>query len=225
MLSKSHPWKLISKSNITDFSIFHLHLPFCCPDLRVSRPLIVPGYPENTTGVVGGQVKLVCKVHRPVSTKVQWLKTEASAPGRSQGGPPRLRALTVRTDQLTDTNNFTVHVLFKLFFWFCPQHIKKMLKWSLLHAGPAEQRVQGEHFASVQHHTGGCRRVYLHGREHPCRTDSTGHAFGMAGRPAWWDKLIITPTFGHISQVCLPFRCNLSDSFIQRSLWAQWPPQ
>lgn len=54
----------------------------------------MPGYPENTTAVVGGQAKLVCKVHRPVSTKVQWLKVEASVPG----GPPRLRALTVRTD-------------------------------------------------------------------------------------------------------------------------------
>lgn len=63
-------------------------------DLRVSRPLIVPGYPENTTAVVGGQAKLICKVHRPASTKVQWLKTEASV----QGGPPRLRALTVRAD-------------------------------------------------------------------------------------------------------------------------------
>lgn len=61
------------------------------PDLRVSRPLIVPGYPENTTAVVGSQAKLVCKVHRPTSTKVQWLKTEVSAQG-----PIRLRALTVR---------------------------------------------------------------------------------------------------------------------------------
>jgi len=61
----------------------------------------VPGYPENTTALVGGQAKLACQVHRPASTKVQWLKTEVS-----QGGPPRLRALTVRTD--TDTNHFTV---------------------------------------------------------------------------------------------------------------------
>ncbi len=85
----------------TNFLFFFLLSPpsfMFCSDLRVSRPLIVPGYPENTTGVVGGQAKLVCKVHRPASTKVQWLKTEASVPGRSQGGTPRLRALTVRTD-------------------------------------------------------------------------------------------------------------------------------
>lgn len=71
-----------------------VRLIFLCsplPDLRVSRPLIVPGYPENTTAVVGSQAKLVCKVHRPTSTKVQWLKTEVSAQG-----PIRLRALTVR---------------------------------------------------------------------------------------------------------------------------------
>lgn len=65
----------------------HSHL-----DLRVSRPLIIPGYPENTTAVVGGEAMLVCKVHRPVSTKVQWLKTEASV----DGGLSRHRALTVR---------------------------------------------------------------------------------------------------------------------------------
>lgn len=71
------------------------------PDLRVSRPLIAPGYPENTTGLVGGQSKLACKVHRPASTKVQWLKTEVI-----QGGPPRLRALTVR-----NRNNLMVSIL------------------------------------------------------------------------------------------------------------------
>lgn len=75
-------------------SIFSPLFYFCELDLRVSRPLIVPGYPENTTAVVGGQAKLVCKVHRPLSTKVQWLKTEASVPGT----PPRLRALTVSTE-------------------------------------------------------------------------------------------------------------------------------
>uniref|UniRef100_A0A672J651 Fibroblast growth factor receptor n=1 Tax=Salarias fasciatus TaxID=181472 RepID=A0A672J651_SALFA len=69
---------------------------FSSPDLRVSRPLIVPGYPENTTGLLGGQVKLVCKIHRPASTKVQWLKTEAGGSGRGQGGSPRLRALTTQ---------------------------------------------------------------------------------------------------------------------------------
>uniref|UniRef100_A0AAX7UZ68 Fibroblast growth factor receptor n=1 Tax=Astatotilapia calliptera TaxID=8154 RepID=A0AAX7UZ68_ASTCA len=63
-------------------------------DLRVTRPLIVPGYPENTTAVVGGQAKLMCKVHRPGSTKVQWLKVNVSEPGQNQGGPPGLSALT-----------------------------------------------------------------------------------------------------------------------------------
>ncbi|KAK1883215.1 Fibroblast growth factor receptor 4, partial [Dissostichus eleginoides] len=58
-------------------------------DLRVSRPLINPGYPENTTAVVGGQAKLVCKIHRPASTKVQWLKTEVS-----ESVTPTFRALT-----------------------------------------------------------------------------------------------------------------------------------
>uniref|UniRef100_A0A8C2X360 Fibroblast growth factor receptor 4 n=1 Tax=Cyclopterus lumpus TaxID=8103 RepID=A0A8C2X360_CYCLU len=72
-------------------------------DLRVSRPLIVPGYPENTTGLVGGQVKLACKVHRPASTKVQWLKTEVS-----QGGPPRLRALTALQSNASKVN--TLHL-------------------------------------------------------------------------------------------------------------------
>ncbi|XP_023268834.1 fibroblast growth factor receptor 4 [Seriola lalandi dorsalis] len=77
-------------------------------DLRVSRPLIVPGYPENTTAVVGGQAKLVCKVHRPASTKVQWLKTEVGTPGRSQGGPPRLRALTALQSNASKVN--TLHL-------------------------------------------------------------------------------------------------------------------
>lgn len=82
---------------MTDFSISIFSPPnFKYTDLRVSRPLIVPGYPENTTAVVGGQVKLVCKVHRPASTKVQWLKTEVSSTGQSQGGAPRFRPLTVR---------------------------------------------------------------------------------------------------------------------------------
>ncbi|XP_068186814.1 fibroblast growth factor receptor 4 [Antennarius striatus] len=61
--------------------------------LRVSRPLILPGYPENTTVVVGEQTKLLCKVHWPASTKVQWLKMEA-VKGKSLEEPPRLRALT-----------------------------------------------------------------------------------------------------------------------------------
>lgn len=68
---------------------------FSCLDLRVFKPLMVPGFPENTTAVVGGQAKLVCKVHRPLSTKVQWLKKEASVSGQTLEGPPRPRELTV----------------------------------------------------------------------------------------------------------------------------------
>lgn len=60
---------------------------------------MVPGFPENTTAVVGGQAKLVCKVHRPLSTKVQWLKREASMSGQTQEGLPRTRELTVRTNE------------------------------------------------------------------------------------------------------------------------------
>lgn len=74
------------------------------------RPLIVPGYPENTTAVVGGQAKLVCKVHRPLSTKVQWLKTEANVPGT----PPRLRALTVSTEDKFTRCDCSAHI--------CPPH-------------------------------------------------------------------------------------------------------
>uniref|UniRef100_G3QC84 Fibroblast growth factor receptor 4 n=1 Tax=Gasterosteus aculeatus aculeatus TaxID=481459 RepID=G3QC84_GASAC len=72
-------------------------------NLRVSRPLIVPGYPENITGVVGGQAKLACKIHRPASTKVQWLKAEVSLEG-----PPRLSALTVLQSNGSKVN--TLHL-------------------------------------------------------------------------------------------------------------------
>ncbi|XP_063058806.1 fibroblast growth factor receptor 4 [Engraulis encrasicolus] len=41
---------------------------------RAHRPPLVPGFPENTTAVVGADVKLVCKVHKPASTRIQWLK-------------------------------------------------------------------------------------------------------------------------------------------------------
>lgn len=78
------------------FYLLYFHPSSCSPDLRVSRPLILPGYPENTTAGVGGQASLVCKVHRPASSKVQWLKMDASAPGQSQEGPPHIRALTVK---------------------------------------------------------------------------------------------------------------------------------
>ncbi|XP_069565726.1 fibroblast growth factor receptor 4 isoform X1 [Brachyistius frenatus] len=61
---------------------------FRTKDLRVSRSLIVPGYPENTTALAGSQAEMLCKVHRPASTRVQWLRSEVRGPGRS------LRALT-----------------------------------------------------------------------------------------------------------------------------------
>ncbi|XP_068600440.1 fibroblast growth factor receptor 4 [Brachionichthys hirsutus] len=75
--------------------------------LRVSRPLMLPGYPENTTVAVGSQVKLLCKVHWPASTKVQWLKME-TVKGRSLEDPPRLRALTVLQSKGSKIN--TLHL-------------------------------------------------------------------------------------------------------------------
>lgn len=60
---------------------------------------MVPGFPENTTAVLGGQAKLVCKVHRPLSTRVQWLRREASQSGQTREAPPRPRELTVRTGE------------------------------------------------------------------------------------------------------------------------------
>lgn len=63
--------------------------------LRVSRPLILPGFPENSTAVVGGQIKLFCKVHRPDKTQVQWLKAEVSSSSEENRGERfHLRALT-----------------------------------------------------------------------------------------------------------------------------------
>ncbi|RVE64216.1 hypothetical protein OJAV_G00144490 [Oryzias javanicus] len=56
-------------------------------DIQESRPLIVPGYPKNATVELGGQAKLLCKIHKPAFTKVQWLKSESS-------GQPQIRALT-----------------------------------------------------------------------------------------------------------------------------------
>lgn len=63
-------------------------------DFQESRPLIVPGYPRNTTVELGGQARLLCKVHKPAFTKVQWLKSESSSTGASQ---PQIKALTVRS--------------------------------------------------------------------------------------------------------------------------------
>ncbi|TNM84431.1 hypothetical protein fugu_008609 [Takifugu bimaculatus] len=77
-------------------------------DLRVFKPLMVPGFPENTTAVVGGQAKLVCKVHRPLSTKVQWLKKEDSVSGQTLEGPPRPRELTAL--QSNASKVYTLHL-------------------------------------------------------------------------------------------------------------------
>lgn len=75
---------------------------------------MVPGLPENTTAVVGGQAKLVCKVHRPLSTKVQWLKREASVSGQTREAAPRPRELTVRTNGSSEFSFFShVELLIK----------------------------------------------------------------------------------------------------------------
>lgn len=63
--------------------------------LRLSKPLILPGFPENATAVVGGQARLLCKVHRPDKTQVQWLKAEiGSSSEENRGERFHLRALT-----------------------------------------------------------------------------------------------------------------------------------
>ncbi|XP_061607168.1 fibroblast growth factor receptor 4 [Phyllopteryx taeniolatus] len=77
-------------------------------DIRMPRPLIMPGYPENITATVTGQAKLLCKVHRPASTKVQWLKVELGGAGRGPGGPPRLRPLTPLRSNASKVN--TLHL-------------------------------------------------------------------------------------------------------------------
>ncbi len=64
------------------------------PDIRVSRPILIPGFPENATVLVGGHVKLVCKLHQPASTRLQWFKKDSNRPGPD--GSPILTALTVR---------------------------------------------------------------------------------------------------------------------------------
>nr|XP_046160212.1 fibroblast growth factor receptor 4-like [Oncorhynchus gorbuscha] len=71
-------------------------------DLTVSRPLILPGYPENATAVVGGQVKLLCKVHRPAITKVQWLKRDKERLGAE--GQPHLRTLEALQSNISNVN-------------------------------------------------------------------------------------------------------------------------
>lgn len=64
------------------------------PDIRVSRPILIPGFPDNATVLVGGHVKLVCKLHQPASTRLQWFKKDSNRQGPD--GSPLLTALTVR---------------------------------------------------------------------------------------------------------------------------------
>uniref|UniRef100_A0A8C8G971 Fibroblast growth factor receptor n=1 Tax=Oncorhynchus tshawytscha TaxID=74940 RepID=A0A8C8G971_ONCTS len=75
-------------------------------DLRVPRPLILPHYPENATAVVGGQVKLLCKVHRPAFTKVQWLKRDGDRLGAE--GQPHLRVLTALQSNISKVNSLSL---------------------------------------------------------------------------------------------------------------------
>uniref|UniRef100_A0A8C1B7V7 Fibroblast growth factor receptor n=1 Tax=Cyprinus carpio carpio TaxID=630221 RepID=A0A8C1B7V7_CYPCA len=51
------------------------------PDIRASRPILFPGFPENATVLVGGHVKLVCKLHQPASTRLQWFKKDSNRLG------------------------------------------------------------------------------------------------------------------------------------------------
>lgn len=73
-------------------------------DSRVHRPTLQTGFPENTTALFGGQAKLVCKVHRPASTRLQWFKKDKDRPGPD--GSPLLKPLTPLLD-----NVFKVNVL------------------------------------------------------------------------------------------------------------------
>lgn len=86
-----------------------LPVSLSCADHRTHRPPLVPGYPENTTAVVGGNVKLVCKVHKPASTRIQWLRKDDSVLGADN--QPHLRALTVQEHSSTQ-----LHLLTETFF-------------------------------------------------------------------------------------------------------------
>uniref|UniRef100_A0A3B4A909 Fibroblast growth factor receptor 4 n=1 Tax=Periophthalmus magnuspinnatus TaxID=409849 RepID=A0A3B4A909_9GOBI len=74
-----------------------------------SLPLILPGFPENSSAVVGGQTKLLCKVHRPDKTQVQWLKAEISSSSEeNQGQRFHLQALTPL--QNNGTKTYSLHL-------------------------------------------------------------------------------------------------------------------
>uniref|UniRef100_A0AAV2J9L7 receptor protein-tyrosine kinase n=1 Tax=Knipowitschia caucasica TaxID=637954 RepID=A0AAV2J9L7_KNICA len=62
---------------------------------RSSRPLILPGFPQNVTAEAGAEATLVCKVHRPDQTQVQWLRAHTSSSSdQHQGENLHLQALT-----------------------------------------------------------------------------------------------------------------------------------
>uniref|UniRef100_A0A8C1PQN6 Fibroblast growth factor receptor n=1 Tax=Cyprinus carpio TaxID=7962 RepID=A0A8C1PQN6_CYPCA len=71
-------------------------------DIRVSRPILIPGFPENATVLVGGHVKLVCKLHKPVSTRLQWFKKDSNHLGPD--GSPLLTVLTPLLENLSKVN-------------------------------------------------------------------------------------------------------------------------
>nr|AAH95604.1 Fgfr4 protein [Danio rerio] len=73
-------------------------------DIRVSRHILTPGYPENATVLVGGHVKLVCKLHQPASTRLQWFKKDSNRLGPD--GSPVLTALTPLLENLSKVNIF-----------------------------------------------------------------------------------------------------------------------
>uniref|UniRef100_A0A4W4H6V5 Fibroblast growth factor receptor 4 n=1 Tax=Electrophorus electricus TaxID=8005 RepID=A0A4W4H6V5_ELEEL len=60
----------------------------------------------NTTVPVGGQVKLVCKVHRPAKTCLQWLKKESDRLGPN--GSPHLKALTPLQKNISKVNTLAL---------------------------------------------------------------------------------------------------------------------
>lgn len=82
-------------------------------DHRTVRPPLVPGFPENTTAVMGGNVKLVCKVHKPASTRIQWLKKDDTLLG--DDNQPHLRALTVQEHLSTELHLLTEAFYFSVF--------------------------------------------------------------------------------------------------------------
>ncbi|XP_051955369.1 fibroblast growth factor receptor 4-like isoform X2 [Xyrauchen texanus] len=71
-------------------------------DILVSRPTLLSGFPENTTVLVGGHVKLVCKLHQPASTCLQWFKRDSNRLGPD--GSPLLTVLTPLLENISNVN-------------------------------------------------------------------------------------------------------------------------